>query len=146
MKIIGCLFIITASILASYLYEKRLKYQSTQLKEISKFVSYIKTQIEFFSLSLNEIYIKFNSNNDLINKLISKEPIDLFDKQIGDELSNTFLYLGNGFKQEQITKLEYIQAFLEEKIKDLDKNYAQKTKVFRAMSLFIGCCIVILLV
>lgn len=146
MKILGSLLIIFASILTSFFYEKRLKNQLEQLKDISKFIEYVKNQIEFFSLSLHEIYKKYNSNNKAIDKLISKEALDLFDKQIEDELNSTFSNLGSGFKKEQIKKLEYLDKYINEKIKEFNENYIQKTKVFRAMSLFLGCCVVILLV
>ncbi len=146
MKILGSLLIIISSIIASYLYEKQLKNQLLQFKEIERFVFFIKTQIEYFSLSLNEIYAKFNSKSELIDKLISKEKLYSFDEQTEDELKNAFENLGNGFKEEQIKNLEYLHAFLGNKIKETNENYAKKTKVFRAMSIFIGCCTVILLV
>lgn len=146
MKIIGSILIIISSIIASYFYEKRLKHQLYQLKEIDQFTIFIKTQIEYFSLSLNEIYTKFNSKSEIIDKLISKKELNSFDEQIEDELFNTFRTLGNGFKEEQIKKLEYLHTFLDKKINEIEENYAQKTKVFRAMSIFIGCCTVILLV
>ena len=146
MKIIGSIFIITSSIIASYFYEKRLKNQIFQLKEINQFVFFIKIQIEHFSLSLKEIYTKFNSKNEIIGKIISKENLNLFDEQLEDELSIIFEKLGSGFKEEQINNLEYLQTILDKKIKENDENYAKKTKVFRAMSVFLGCCAVILLV
>lgn len=146
MKIIGSLLIIIASIVTSFFYENKLKNQSVQLKEINKFIVHIKNNIEFFSLSLNDIYKKYNSNNELIYMLISKKQLDFFDSEIEDELTNTFSGLGCGFKDEQIKKLEYLHTFLNEKIKDFDENYTKKTKVFRAMSLFLGCCAIILLV
>lgn len=146
MKILGSVLIILSSVIASYFYECNLKSQVQGLKEIDKLVLFIKAQIEYFSLSLNEIYEKYNSKNEIIKKLISKCKLNFFEKEIEDELSNTFDKLGNGFKNEQIKNLEYLHTFLDKKITEFNENYTQKAKVFRALSIFIGCCAVILLV
>ena len=82
MKIIGSILIVLSSIIASHFYESNLKHQLAQLKDINKFIVFIKSQIEYFSLSLNEIYLKFNSKNEQINKLINKKRLNCFEKQI----------------------------------------------------------------
>ena len=56
MKIIGSFLIIISSIIASYIYEKQQKEKIESLKNLDKFIIYIKQQIEYFNYPLDIIY------------------------------------------------------------------------------------------
>ena len=146
MKIIGSVLIIFSSVTVSFYYEKHLKEQIKSLKAILDFVEYIKNQIQFFSLPLNDIYARYGSDNPYINKLKRGETVEGLDTETQDELYNCFSALGRGFKDEQIQRLEYTNFKIKAKIETFEKEYSQKNKVFRAIAIFIGCCTVILLV
>lgn len=146
MKIFGSLLIILTSIVISHIYDKRQKEKILAIKELLEFISFVKIQIEYFSLPLNTIYTKYNNNSHYVSNLIKEKPLEILDRETADELTKCISCLGKGFKKEQIEYLEYITSFLSKKITDNESNYQQKTKVFRAISLFVGCCVVILLV
>ena len=146
MKIAGSVLIIISAITVTFIYEKRLKEQISTLKNIIDFFEYVKNQIEYFSLPLNEIYSKYETTNSYISDLIIKRKINCFSQELNSDISNIVAELGKGFKDEQINSLNYILTCLDKEIKKYEKEYSQKVKVFRAIALFIGCCTVILLV
>ena len=146
MKIIGSAFIIVASITVSFFYEKKQKENLMLLKSICSFLEYIKNQIEFFSLPLNVIFEQSSNKTCLINELIVGKEIDVFSQEINDEINICFSGLGKSYKSEQIKKLDYTIMFLKEQINKTQENYSEKIKVFRAIAIFVGCSMVILLV
>ena len=145
MKILGGLLIIITSIIVSHTYDNRQKERIRALKEISDFISFTKMQIEYFSSPLKEIYAKYNKKSIYVDRLINKETLEILDKDTMDELSSIISSLGKGYKDEQIKHLDYLRTKLTSKIAECEGNYQQKTRVFRALSLFVGSCIVILL-
>lgn len=146
MKIFGSILIIIASIVAAYFYEEHQKNKQKCLKELLCFIEYIKNQISFFTMPLQEIYTHAKKDNTVIQKLISCEKVSEYGKELEDELSFCFETLGKGFKTEQIKTLEYTEKQISFKIDEQEKHLPQKVKVFRAMSIFVGCCSVILFV
>ena len=146
MKILGALFIITSSVLSSYFYEKRLSYVINELKEIENFVSYISNQIEYFSLSLNEIYRRYGSESKTLSLLAEKKRIDYLGDDIEEALFQCFDKLGTGFKDEELKRLLVLNNFITAKIQDLESAYKERTRVFRTIAFFVGFSVVILLV
>ena len=146
MKIAGSILIILSSITVTFFYEKRLKEQINTLKLLFDFFEYVKNQIEYFSLPLNDIYSKYTSSNSCISDIINGKKVDCLSDEINSNILNLMSVLGKGFKGEQIKNLEYVNVCLDKEIKKYEKEYNQKVKVFRAMALFVGCCTVILLV
>ena len=146
MKIVGGIIILIASITVSYFYENTKKAEIKALKQIKDFVLYIKIQIELFSLPLSEIFTKYKHTSDVIKELIETKQVSVFNKQIRDELFGCFSVLGTGFKDEQLSRLTYLIVFLDKAITESEKDYPQKIKVNRALSLFVGCSTVILLI
>ncbi len=145
MKILGGLLIILTSIVLSHAYDKRQKEQLTALKEIYDFVSFMKSQIEYFALPLDVIYKKFNKDSCYIDSFMQGKEIEIFDVSVRTELVKATLNLGKGYKHEQLKELDYLCFYLNKIIAECESNYKQKTKVFRAISLFTGSCVVILL-
>ena len=141
MKIIGSFLIIISSIIASYIYEKQQKEKIESLKNLDKFIIYIKQQIEYFNYPLDIIYSKFNNKNTVS---LTVQPN--FESELNKDIKDCFSQLGKGFKSEQIKSLEYLHSKINIKLLNLEKSYIEKVKVFRAISLFIGCCTAILLV
>ena len=135
-----------ASIISAYSFEAKKKKEINTLKMIINFSNYVKNQIDLFSLPLNQIYTKQNFNNETIRELISNHTVNLNDKSISDELYECYSTLGNGYKGEQLKNLDKLTNFLEKKTKHLEINYPQSIKVYRAISLFVGSCAIILLV
>ena len=146
MKIIGSILIIVASVTISFHYEKQQKAKITLLKSILNFIEYLKNQIEFFSLPLDVIYRKYSSQNEYLTALTRGEVLFPCTERIKDELLNCFGSIGTGYKSEEIKKLEYLAMKISDEITYEEKEISQKIKVFRAISLFIGCSTVILLV
>ena len=141
MKIIGSFLIIISSIIASYIYEKQQKEKIESLKNLDKFIVYMKQQIEYFNYPLDIIYSKFNNKN-----IVSLTVQPNFESELNKDIKDCFSQLGKGFKSEQIKSLEYLHSKINIKLLDLEKSYIEKVRVFRALSLFIGCCTAILLV
>lgn len=146
MKIFGGLLIIVSSVIASYFYENKQKKQIKDLKELYNFIEHIKIQIEYFSSPLKEIYDKYISDNQIIRDIKCGISPILSNKTAETEFSSCFNTLGKGYKKEQLKNLEYISNILSKEIQNEESNLHQKIKIFRALSLFVGCCTVILLV
>ena len=146
MKIAGSFFIIIASIVASYQYERYKQNEISCLKEIVDFLEFVKNQIYYFSLPLNRIYDEYTGKTDTVNKLISLTGDTATLLPMGDELLSCISMLGNGYKDEEIKALDYTIELINKEINTMQDVYKQKIKVFRAMSLFAGCCAIIMLV
>ena len=146
MKIFGGFLIIFSSILSAYTYEKQQKKCINDLKELKEFIEYIKNQIEYFSYPLKTIFKNYNTSNSLLINIMNGNSLKFSDKGLNLEIEKCFMSLGKGYKKEQLEQLEYMLLLIENKIKTYEQEYDKKIKVFRALSLFIGCCIVILLV
>lgn len=149
MKFLGGVFILLASVLCAYHYEKRLKTKSLHIQELSSFITYIKSQIEYFSYPINTIFERYEAKSEFINEII-KNPDCLksegFDSDIQNTLLNFFSSLGKGYKKEQLSLCDYTISSLSSYVQALKKEYPSKVKVFRSMSLFVGISIVILIV
>lgn len=146
IKIIGSFLIIFTSVAISYFYDKNQKDKQQALQEICDFIEYIKLQIKLFVIPLEKIYEQYESKSQHICALISDGCVKGFSEKIDKELNKCFKSLGKGYKDEQIKNLECAYIETKEELEKLKKEYSQKTKVFRAMAIFIGCSIVILLV
>ena len=142
MKIIGSILILIASITTSYYYEREQKKQITACK----FLEYIRCRIELFSLPLNRIYESYKEKDDYINALIHNEDVKVHSTVLKQELKDCFSQLGTGYKAEQIKNLDYSIMLIKKEISQSEKDYPQKIKVFRAIALFVGCSVAILLV
>ena len=114
---------------------------------VKDFTEFIKNQIEYFSLPLNEIYSRYTFKNSLsVTNIIEQKDVTSFSNEINQEINATFIGLGIGFKKEQLMHLEYLNKRLTSEIEKCEREYAQKVKIFRALSIFTGCCAVILFV
>ena len=146
MKILGSILILSASIVSSYLYEKKKRNEILELQEIYKLAMFIKNQISCFSTPIKEIYSKFKTDSALANKIMNGEKIFLYDKEISGKLNDCLLSLGRGYKSEQLKSLEYICAELKMAEKSAKEGYKSKISVFRSVAIFLGCCLIIFLV
>ena len=105
MKIIGSIFILISSIIASYYYEKTLKARIQKCEEIIDFISYIKTQIEYFSTPINIIYEKYDKKVEMITFLIEKKNCKILGNETDRKIFNFFDSIGKGFKKLQTESL-----------------------------------------
>ena len=147
MKLTGSILIIIAAIIISFFYEKQQQEKIMRLKAVLHLIDYIKNQISYFSRPVKDIYMNYKLQNDDMSALISGNVTDLpFCQDLKDELYACFSSLGSGYKDEEIKKLEYVALKLSKEISKAEKELPQKIKVFRAISIFISCSVVILLV
>ena len=146
MKIIGSFLIIFVSVASSYYYERYQKEKQRALCSICDFLDFIKGQIEHFSTPLNKIFELYQNKNSYTVSLIEHKQIKCVSEATGDTLTKCFYTLGKGYKDEQIKTLDYTVNKVKTELSYLEKDYKQKTKVFRALAIFISCSVVILLV
>ena len=132
-------------IIVSSNYEKRKKQEIVDLKAMVSLLQFIKNQIEYFSLPISEILAKYSTDNECVKRFVDTGYLSFSDKNIQDELIKCFTQLGKGFKEEQISLLNYNIELTNKTIKSNEESNPQKIKVYRAMSLFISSCVVILL-
>lgn len=149
MKLIGSIFIICASIFASFFYEKKQKNLIKCQSELISLVNYIKTQIEYFSKPINEIFNEYNSDNEFIKDvLLYKEKADfsILEQGVKKDVISLFKELGKGFKKEQISLCDYSLKVLNSSLDVLKSDYSKKCKIYRSIALFIGVCAIVLLI
>ena len=146
MKVIGSILIITCSVIISYFYEKNKKEEICALQELYRFFDYVKNQIYCFSCPLSDIYKGYKTDCLCVNELIVKQKIFIYNEDISKTINSCFSNLGKGYKQEQLKSLDYLLNELTKSKSDAENAFTQKAKVFKSISFFIACCIVILLV
>ncbi len=148
MKMIGSVLILLSSILCSFYYEKRLKNRISKCEELISFISYIKSQIEYFSYPIDVIYDKYEQKTEFIMEIISGQTISdkIFDAYTRKNISNFFSQIGKGFKKEQITLCSFLIEELSNQLLKYKSDYPSNVKVFRSMSLFFGISTIILLI
>ena len=149
MKLIGSLLIILASVVSSFFYEKNLKENLKNTVEICELIKYIKSKIEYFSTSINEILQSYETDNCHIKEYVLKKDkfnCSYLDKSVVNQVNDFFDKLGKGYKKEQITLCDYTISLLESSVTNLKENYPKKAKLFRSLSLFfaIGCVIILI--
>ena len=148
MKIIGCFLIIIASIASSYFYENSLKSNIKILEELIIFIKTVKSKIEYYSLSIDEIFSDYTCKNSFLKQLLNGEftTIIHLNENIQKDIKNFFSSLGKGYKKEQLSLCDYTINSLESTLNNLKSEFIKKAKIFRSLSLFLGVGIVILLV
>lgn len=147
MKIIGASIIIIVSVISAYLYEKRVKCKAKNIEEIIAFINHIKSQIEYFSRPLNEIYVLYEEKSDYIYSLIKNNGKGASVSRETDSLIEEFFSsLGKGYKKEEIALCNYTTERLFTTLTHLKLEMPNKIKIFRSISLFVGVCVIILLV
>ena len=97
-------------------------------------------------MPLSEIFSRYKYTSKYLSELIDTKDVSFLNKEIRDELYACFSVLGTGFKDEQLNRLSCLVTFLEKTITESERDFPQKIKVNRALSLFVGCSTVILLI
>ena len=149
MKILGAILILFSSIFSCTVYEKSEKSKIASTKQVCAFIKYIKAQIEYFSTPVGKIFASYNEKSPLVERLCEKEfslAKKMLDKDDFKLVFEFFGELGKGLKNEETAMCAYTIEALEGSITKKEKEYPDKIKVFRAMALFFGFCIVILLI
>lgn len=149
MKLLGCLFIVFASVYSSYLYEKSLKNAIKSTTELHDLIVHIRSQIEYFARPINEILKSYYTENEIIQEILQSKQnasLSFLSSQAKESVHSLFSELGKGYKKEQIALCEYNAAILLEYKNDLSANLSKKIKIFRSISLFVGACTIILLI
>lgn len=149
MKLIGGVFIICASICASFFYEKKQKSVINNQEALIDFLAYIASQIDYFAKPINEIFYTYKTNNSFVQSIIkNKENSDLssIDNSLQKDVYSFLNELGKGYKKEQLSICNYTKNVISVCTEKLKLEYSKKCKVYRSLSLFIGLSAVILLI
>lgn len=149
MKLIGAIFIICASICASFFYEKGLKEKINNHTALNELVLHMKSQIDYFEKPICEIFKDFYIENEVIKEITEKKELSNFswvDISVRKEICSLFSAIGKGYKKEQLSLCDYTSKLLSSCIEKMKLEFSKKAKVYRSLSLFIGFSAVILLV
>lgn len=148
MKIIGIIFIISASLFATICYEKKLKIKITRLEALLDFISYMDTQISLFSLPINSIFSSYNLNAELLCKIKEKnyEDFFLFDEDFSSKVINFFENIGKGYKSQQLKNCKVFADILNNELVSQKSDIKNKIKIFRTLAFFLSACIIIFIV
>ncbi|MBQ4509552.1 MAG: stage III sporulation protein AB [Clostridia bacterium] len=148
MKIIGSFLIVLASIIASYFYEKSLKSNIKLATELIDLINFIKSKIEYYSLSIDDILDDYYTENEALISFFDNKFDDSlnFDANIKNDINNFFSNIGKGYKKEQLSLCDYTIKSLDTALDKMKTEFTKKAKVFRSLSLFMGVGCVILLV
>ncbi len=156
MKILGLFFIFLCSLLVGALSSHKTKFALIQLRSVIEFMSYIKSQIEYFNTPVNDIYSQYD--NEILKEFVSNisahgweeafvktQKIYLSSETV-ERLIKFGSYLGKSNKEEQIAHCTYYIEMMEDEYKKLEAEAPQKTKVSLALGLGGGLMLVILLI
>lgn len=149
MKIAGAIFILCASVAASYFYERREKEKIKKANKLSEFIRYIRAQISYFSLPMDKIFKSYKPDDSLIEEIMSGNFSSLeffFDKDTSDAIKDFFSSLGNGYKDEQLALCDFTLSRTDDFVNKMNKEFSGKVRVFRSMAIFAGVCVIILLI
>ena len=148
MKIIGSFLIIISSVISSYYYDKTLKDNIKNLGSLINLISRIRTKIEYYSISIDEILKDCKNENSWIDSVIKGEKYNtkFLDKNLINDIENFFMTIGKGYKKEQLSLCDYILKSLTKYLDSMKTEFSKKSKIYRTLSLFFGVGLVILLV
>ena len=149
MKLFGSILILSACICACYFYEKREKNKLDSLCIACDFILHIKSQIEYFSLPLEKIFNSYSNKCEITENLSKNQFKNIqtsFEKDDFRIICDFFKSLGKGYKNQEISLCSYTLEELGKNLKKEKAEYPNKIKVFRVMTLFIGFCVIILLI
>ncbi|MBQ3040874.1 MAG: stage III sporulation protein AB [Clostridia bacterium] len=146
IKIIGSILILCASVCACAFYERAEKAKIASLQECCDFIKHIRAQIEYFSTPVDKIFSSYDKKTELIDALISKDAKNYFEKEDYPVINEFFASVGRQLKDEELSSCSYTISELEKRLEKRRQDYPNKIKVFRAMALFIGISVIILLI
>lgn len=114
---------------------------------MTDFIKYIENKISFF---LTPKHILFRDyENSFIKSLVNGDFKNLnlyFDKKNADLLGDFFNEFGQGLKDEQINMCKYTVCRLEDAKSKAENEIKNKIKVVRALILFAGATLCILII
>lgn len=147
MKFIGAAIILIGSVIAAYFYEKGIRERLRHTEEIISFITYVKSQIEYFSRPLNEIYSSYEKKSNYITELIKNNGENASISKENDVLvKNFFSLIGKSYKKEEIRLCNYTVEQLFTSLTHFKLEIPNKIKIFRSISLFLGVCLIILII
>jgi len=147
MKYIGCLFIMCGCLAISSYYEIKEKNKIKYLGYMTDFIKYIESKISFFLTPKHILFREYE--NSLIESLVKNDFKDLnlyFDKETAAYLNDFFNNFGHGLKDEQINSCKYTVSRLVDARTKAENEIKNKIKVLRALVLFAGATLCILIV
>lgn len=148
MKLIGSIFIILASIFSSYYYENKLKCNINKIESLIDLVKYIKTRIEYYSMTLEEILRKYGNKNPWKDALLNSTLIGVnnLNENTKNDILSFISAIGKGYKKEQLSLCEYTINSLNNELEKMKAEFTKKSKIYRSLSIFFGVGLVILIV
>ena len=98
-------------------------------------------------MPIDKIHRSYDQKSELCDALIANKGMEIyFEKEDIPLISEFFSSLGKGMKSEEIALCSYTIEELEKRIEKRKADYPNKIKVFRATTLFVGFCTIILLI
>lgn len=158
MKAVGLCLIFSCCLSLGFYSSYKTKTGLKRLREIIKFLNHIKTKIEFFSSTLEDIYNNYTSDDDTVNLFINdiskfgwsvalNNSKDLYlSEKAKSYLKDYGSFLGKSNKDEQIIHNDYYIRQLEEEYKLLESEAEKKIKLSLSLGIYIGLMLVILFI
>lgn len=157
LKPIGLALIFIVCAYTGYEASAIMRHKLRMTEAFISFLTYIKSQIEFFSAPLSDIYESFHHEtldkcrftDDLrlygfapaLEKIRYSLPADVYES-----LTGFLTGLGKSVKQCQIDLCDYHINDLYDKCKALKESLPQKTKLYTSLSVMAGLTAVIILI
>ena len=158
LKALGLSLIFICSVGIGFYSSVVQKTALEQAKEMLDFMYYIKNQIEYFNMPLNEIYSSFEEqsrfSSSLVKDISTKGWTHALRKQkklllpspcisIINDFGNT---LGKTERKDQLEKCDYYIKEFEQEYENLKEVMPKKTKTSFALCIYVGLMIIILFI
>ena len=114
---------------------------------MTEFIKHIENKIGFFLTPKHIIFDGYENN--FIKSLIKDDFKSLnlhFDNEIASDLLSFFQNFGQGLKDEEIKLCRYTTGRIDNAIEKAEKEIKNKIKVYRALVLFAGATLSILII
>ena len=147
MKFIGGGLILICSFLHTYEFRLRLKRAISDLRTYYDLVEHVRMQIEYFALPISKILADYDGAEaktvpDILESLESNDSLSSEEKKV---ISEWISHLGDGYKDEQLTRCGYAKEKLGQFLEKRTRDYPAKVKVNNALSFLGGASLILLL-
>jgi len=171
IKVLGSIIVICCASAMGCIYANRDKYKMEELIEMQKFLSILKSEIDFSSSSLPEAISNIRTKvigevkvmlDNFYEKLSSRENEDIYNiwseclkkskekSYFDNEDYEQFLSFGKSLgyldKQLQISNIKITMDYIENKIHRLEKSFNNNKKMYQSTGILCGLLIIIILI
>ena len=148
VKIIGAALILFCCTWTAHEYRTGLKKGISHLEVFVNLIDHIRIQIDYFSIPLPQILneyekIALKSSGEILLSLKEDALLSNDEKKILTEL---FLHLGDGYKDEQIKLCSYANEQLKRYLEKRTREYPEKVKVNNSLCFLAGASAILILI